>query len=65
MRMNCLIRAMLLSVLLSAPVFAQFATTPEAIKKISEPAGSATFAPLDDWKAAVLAGDKSALTSQL
>lgn len=62
MRMNCLTWAMLLSLLLSASVFAQSATT-ETTKKISGEASSTSFPPLDQWRAAVLAGDKSSLTS--
>jgi len=63
MRMSCLTRAMLLSLVMSASAFAQSATTAEATKKASGLTSSATFAPLDKWKAAVLAGDKPALTS--
>jgi thioredoxin 1 len=63
MRMDFLTPAMLLSVLLCASASAQSATTPEATKKISEPASSAALPPLDQWRAAVLAGDKSALIS--
>ena len=60
MRMNCLIGVMSFPLLLPATAFAQSAA--EATKKISGPASSAAFAPLDQWKTAVKAGDKSALT---
>jgi thioredoxin 1 len=62
MRMNCLIRVMFFSLLLPTTAFAQSAATAEATKKISEPASSAAMPPLDRWKAAVLAGDKPALS---
>jgi thioredoxin 1 len=61
MRMRCLTWAMLLSLMLAASGFAQSTSTPADTKKISDGASSAAFPPLDQWKAAVLAGDKSAL----
>ncbi len=43
--------------------FAQAAPQKAHAKKASAPAPSFAFEPLDNWKAAVLAGDKAALTS--
>jgi thioredoxin 1 len=43
--------------------FAQAAPQQAHAKKASETAPSFAFEPLDNWKAAVLAGDKAALTS--
>jgi hypothetical protein len=43
--------------------FAQAAPQKARAKKASETAPSFAFEPLDNWKAAVLAGDKAALTS--
>ena len=44
-------------------IIAQAAPQQVHAKKASETAPSFTFQPLDSWKAAVLAGDKSALTN--
>jgi len=51
--------------LLSQPAlfFAQAAPTEAQAKKISKANESFAFEPLDQWKAAVLAGDKAALSS--
>jgi len=43
--------------------FAQAAPQQTHAKKASEAAASFSFEPLDNWKAAVLAGDKTALTT--
>ncbi len=43
-------------------VFAQAAPQQAPAKKISKPAAPFTFAPLDSWKAVVLAGNREALT---
>jgi thioredoxin 1 len=45
------------------PVFAQAAPQQAHAKKTSEAKPSFAFEPLDNWKAAVLAGDKAALTT--
>jgi ketosteroid isomerase-like protein len=42
-------------------VFAQVGAQQGHVKKASEPAASFAFEPLDEWRAAVLAGDKAAL----
>src|SRR6266852_5221125 len=47
----------------STVVFAQASSQQAHAKKISETAPSFAFEPLDTWKAAVLAGDKLALSS--
>jgi thioredoxin 1 len=44
-------------------VFSQTAPQPARAKKASATAASFTFEPLDNWKAAVLAGDRVALSS--
>ena len=45
------------------PIFAQATPQQAHPKKTSEKVASFAFEPLDNWKAAVLAGDKAALTS--
>ena len=44
-----------------AAVFAQAAPQQPHAKRASETASSFAFEPLDNWKSAVLAGDKAAL----
>ena len=53
------ITALVLSV---TPGFASYTQSP-AHRKAVEPSASLTFEPLDQWKAAVLAGDRTALTA--
>jgi thioredoxin 1 len=48
---------------LQLAVFAQASPQQPRAKKTSEAAASFAFEPLDTWKAAVLSGDKAALTS--
>ncbi|MGH9712491.1 MAG: thioredoxin family protein [Candidatus Acidiferrales bacterium] len=50
-----------ISLLIQAPVFAQSASEPDSEKKLPAPTPSSSFAPLDRWKTAVLAGDRAEL----
>jgi thioredoxin 1 len=60
------IRVMLIilaSLCMQAPALAQSAGKPDSVKPIVASAASSGFAPLDRWTAAVLVGDKQALTA--
>jgi hypothetical protein len=56
-------RILCLFLLLPITASGQSKRAPEAAKNVSDSAVPADFPPLDQWKAAVLAGDHSALTS--
>jgi thioredoxin 1 len=58
---HCLMIIMLLS--MKSIAFAQASSQQAHAKKASETAPSFAFEPLDNWKAAVLAGDKASLTA--
>jgi thioredoxin family protein len=63
MKPNSLIRVLFFAFALSSWYRPSFAAQAAAPKKVAESSASFAFEPLDSWKAAVLAGDKSALTS--